>query len=115
MATSLLEPDAAGQRPEARAYNLGRHLLIRYLSGELTLDSHGQMLRRYYQNGPAAVRIHLMRFLGQLLSNSSDLEDPIAARLGELWEFRVDAVRNGADASELTAFGEWFSAGRRLP
>ena len=29
-----------------------------------------------------------------------------------LWETRVHAVRNGANADELAGFGEWFAAGK---
>jgi hypothetical protein len=112
MATDLLEQEASGQRTEARAFGLGRHLLTRYWYGELTLDSHDQLLRRYYQNGPTSVRIHLMHFLGRSLSSEDALKAPVQDRLRELWESRVQAVRNGADAGELAAFGEWFGAGK---
>jgi hypothetical protein len=112
MAVDRLQPDATGRRPEARAFGLGRHLLTRYWVGDLTFDSHRQLLRRYYQNGPASVRIHLMRFLGRSISSANPLDVPVAGRLRELWESRVQAVRNGADAAELTVFGEWFGAGK---
>jgi len=112
MAVDRLQPDATGQRPEARAFGLGRHLLTRYWLGDLTFDSHRQMLRRYYQNGPASVRIHLMRFLARSISSTNPLDTAVAERLRKLWESRVQAVRNGADAAELTAFGEWFGAGK---
>jgi hypothetical protein len=112
MATDRLQPDATGQRPEARALGLGRHLLTRYWLGDLTFDSHRQLLRRYYQNGPASVRIHLMRFLARNIASANPLDVAVAGRLRELWESRVQAVRNGADATELTAFGEWFGAGK---
>ena len=110
MAADRLQPDVTGRRPEARALGLGRHLLTRYWLGDLTFDSHRQLLRRYYQNGPASVRIHLLRFLGRSISSTNPLDAPVAGRLRELWESRVQAVRNGADAAELTAFGEWFGA-----
>ena len=53
-----------------------------------------------------------MRFLAQNIGSANPLDAPVAERLRELWESRVQAVRNGADAAELTAFGEWFGAGR---
>jgi hypothetical protein len=112
VAVDRLQPDATGQRPDARALGLGRHLLTRYWLGDLTFDSHRQLLRRYYQNGPASVRIHLMRFLARSISSANPLDTPVAERLRELWLFRVQAVRNGADATELSAFGEWFGAGK---
>jgi hypothetical protein len=108
MAVDRLQPDTTGQRSEARALGLGRHLLTLYWIGELTFDNHQQLLRRYYQNGPASVRIHLMRFLGRSMSSAQALDDPVAERLRRLWESRVQAVRNGADPAELTAFGDWF-------
>jgi len=112
MATDRLQPDATGQRPEARAFGLGRHLLTLYWLGKLTFDGNRQLLRRYYHNGPASVRNHLMRFLARSISGASTLDLPVAGRLRELWESRVQAVRNGADATELAAFGEWFGAGK---
>ena len=112
MAVNRLHPEAAGQRPEALAFGLGRHLLTLYWLGELSLDSNRQLLRRYYQNSPVPVRIHLTRFLGRSISGASTLDEPIAGRLRELWESRVQAVRNGADPGELTPFAEWFGAGK---
>jgi hypothetical protein len=112
IAADRLQPDASGQRPEARALGLGRHLLIRYWLGDLTFDSDRRLLRRYYQNSPASVRIHLMRFLARSISSTNPLDAAVAERLRELWESRVRAVRSGADAAELTAFGEWFGAGK---
>jgi hypothetical protein len=112
IAADRLQPDASGQRPEARALGLGRHLLTRYWLGDLTFDSHRRLLHRYYQNSPASVRIHLMRFLARSISSTNPLDAAVAERLRELWESRVQAVRNGADATELTAFGEWFGAGK---
>lgn len=111
-AVDRLQPHAPRRRAEARAVGLGQHLLARYWLGELTFTSHQRLLERYYDNGPASVRIHLMRFLGRSLSSADTLDAPIAGRLRELWEARVQAVRNGADATELTAFGEWFGAGK---
>ncbi|MGH3273212.1 MAG: hypothetical protein ACRDNZ_02675, partial [Streptosporangiaceae bacterium] len=54
----------------------------------------------------------LMRFLGRSLNGSSTLEAAVEGRLRELWESRVQAVRNGADAGELAGFGEWFGGGK---
>jgi hypothetical protein len=53
-----------------------------------------------------------MRFLGRSISSSNPLDAHVAGRLRELWESRVQAVRNGAAAAELTVFGEWFGAGK---
>jgi hypothetical protein len=112
IAADRLQPEATGRRPEARALGLGRHLLTRYWLGDLTFDSDRQLLRRYYQNGPASVRIHLMRFLARNIASADPLDAAAAGRLRDLWESRVQAARNGADATELTAFGEWFGAGK---
>jgi hypothetical protein len=53
-----------------------------------------------------------MRFLGRSLRGTGTLDATAAARLRDLWERRVQAVRGGADAVELTAFGDWFGAGK---
>ena len=112
MAVERLDPGAT-ERPElARAYHLGRHLLTRYWSGQLTLDSHDQMLRRFYLNAPVPVRVDLMRFLGRSIRDTDPLDAAVAERLIDFWEARLQAVQDGADPSELPEFGDWFASGK---
>lgn len=109
LAVNSLAPDSEDPAELARATGLGLHLIIRYWHGRLTLDSHDQLLHRYYRNAPTSARVYLMQFLGRQLVTA----DPVpAALLTRLWEERLQAVRGGADPAELAAFGEWFAAGK---
>lgn len=111
-AVDLLDP-AASERPAlARAHGLGRHLVSRYWAGQITLDSHSQLLRRFYQKAPTSVRADLMRFIGRSLQAVDDLDPAVAGRLTQLWDARLQAVRDGSDPAELREFGEWFGAGK---
>lgn len=67
MAVDSLDPDGDDRAELARATSPGLHLITRYWHGRLTFDSHGQLLRRYYRNAPAAARVHLMHVLGREL------------------------------------------------
>ena len=112
IAVNLTDPTATDRRPLGRAYGLGRHLLIRYWSGQLTLASHDQLLSRFYQNAPASVCTDLMRFLGISLLETDALTTSIADRFTALWEMRLQTVHNGPYSSELAEFGNWFGAGK---
>jgi hypothetical protein len=109
LAVDSLNPDGDDRAELARATSLGLHLIIRYWHGQLTFDSHDQLLCRYYQGAPAAARAYLMQFLGRQLAAAEPVP---AALLTGLWEERLQAVRDGADSAELAGFGEWFAAGK---
>jgi len=111
-AVDLLDP-AASERPAlARAHGLGRHLVSQYWAGQITLDSHSQILLRFCQQTPTSVRADMLRFIGRSLQAADDLDPAVAARLTQLWEARRQAVRDGGDPKELREFGEWFGAGK---
>lgn len=112
LAVDRVDSTAGERRAVARAHGLGRHLVTRYWFGQITLDSHRQLLRRFYQNAPGSVCLDLMRSIGRSLRQVDVVDPAVADRLMTLWEARVQAVRNGADADELAGFGEWFAAGK---
>src|ERR1700677_2422330 len=109
LAVDSLNPGSDDRAELAQASGLGLHLIIRYWHGRLTFDSHGQLLRRYYQHAPAAARAYLMQFLGGQLAAADRVP---SALLTGLWEESLQAVRDGADPAELAWFGEWFAAGK---
>jgi hypothetical protein len=111
-AVDLLDPAASERRALARAHGLGRHLVARYWAGQITLDSHAQLLRRFYQNAPLSVRSEMMRYVGRSLQAENDLDPAVAERLTQLWEARLQAVRGGSNPAELREFGEWFAAAK---
>jgi hypothetical protein len=110
-AVGLLDLTATDRPALARAYGLGRHPVTLYWAGQITLTSHSQLLACFYRNAPVSVRIGLTRFIGRSLQQTDDLDPAVAERLTQLWEARVQAVRDGTDSEELRAFGEWFGAG----
>ena len=112
LAVSRLDDTTTERRALARAYHLGRHLLTLYWIGQLTLHSHDEILRRFYQNVPVPVRVDLMRSLGRSILGTDTLDAAVAGRLIEFWEARIQAVTNGADPRELAGFGDWFAAGK---
>ena len=112
LAVDRTDSGASERQAVARADGIGRHLVSRYWFGQITLDSHRQLVRRFYQNAPGSVCLDLMRFTGRSLREADALDPAVADRLRTLWETRVHAVRNGADADELAGFGEWFAAGK---
>ena len=111
-AVDRVDSAASERRAVARADGVGRHLVTRYWFGQITIESHRQLLRRFYQNAPGSVCLDLMRFIGRSLRQVDALDRAVADRLMRLWEARVQAVRNGAYADELAGFGEWFAAGK---
>jgi hypothetical protein len=111
-ALDLLDP-AASERPAlARAHGLGWHLVSRYWAGQITLDSHGQLLSRFYQKAPLSVRADMMRFIAPSRKAVDHLDPAVAGRLTQLWDTRLQAVRDGSDPAEVREFGEWFGAGK---
>jgi hypothetical protein len=111
-AVDLLDPEDSERRALARAHGLGRHLVSRYWGRQITLDSHGELLRRFYQKAPTSVRADLIGFIGRSLQEAEDIEPALAGRLIELWDARLQAVRDGSDPEELREFGEWFGAAK---
>jgi hypothetical protein len=69
-------------------------------------------LRRFYQKAPTSVRADLIGFIGRSLQEAEDIEPALAGRLIELWDARLQAVRDGSDPEELREFGEWFGAAK---
>ncbi|MEU9282546.1 hypothetical protein AB0D87_48340 [Streptomyces sp. NPDC048342] len=108
VAVERLDPDAADDESLYLAAGLGGHLVRRYCVGDIDLTSQASLLHRYYERAPVSVRADLLERIGRgLLDTPTD----IAARLAELFDQRLAAVQQGADATELRGFGWWFSSG----
>src|SRR5258708_39417244 len=98
-----------------RANQLGGHLINRLWHGQIELDSPDGLLRRYYAHASTEIANDLLRAIGVGLHELETADAGLVDRLTALWEFRIAAVRNGADPSELTEFGRWFASGRFDP
>jgi hypothetical protein len=77
----------------------------------LSLDSHDSLLRRYYAKITPRVATYLLWSIGRSLDPTAPPDPQVIARLRTFWEFRVGAVKGGADVRELAAFGYWFASG----
>jgi hypothetical protein len=111
MVVERLEPEDDDRVEESRAALFGRHLINRLWHGQLSLDSHNGLLQRYYGKVGPKVATYLMWSIGQSLDPTAPPERSVISRLTGLWDFRVTAVKNGADPRELAEFGRWFASG----
>src|SRR5258707_437532 len=64
------------------------------------------------EKAPTSVRTDMTRFIGRSPQAPDHLEPEVVVRLTQLWDIRVQAVRDGSDPQELREFGEWLGAGR---
>lgn len=94
-----------------RTSTLGLHLINRLWNGQIHVESHNGLLRRYYRHAPAQDAAHLLHEIGTGLNELESPDSALIARLTDLWDFQVEAVRLGADAAELAEFGPWFASG----
>jgi hypothetical protein len=104
---------ASQDRAQAfRARQMGRHLISRLWHGRLGVDSHAGLLRQFYTKVPPEVATELMWSIGVDLGGLETQDSALTARLIAFWEFRVAAVKSGADSRELAEFGRWFASGQ---
>src|SRR5262249_37793304 len=96
---------------ESRAAQIGGHLINRLWRGSLGLDSHNDLLRQYYGEVAPKVATHPMWSIGRSRDQTAPPGPPVIARLCAFWEFRVSAVKGGANPRELAEFGYWFASG----
>ncbi len=92
---------------------LAEHLIAEYWRGKLELHESGGLLDRFYQNASAALRKHVLVFVGRSLHNTpGDVGQQVLDRLKVLWEERAGAVHVVAEGddwpTEFSAFGWWF-------
>jgi hypothetical protein len=96
---------------ESWAAQIGGHLINRLWNGRLSPDSQDGLLQRYYAKVTPKVATHLMWLIGRSLDPTVPPDPLVVARLRAFWEFRVGAVKQGADVRELAEFGYWFASG----
>lgn len=94
-----------GNPPE----RLGEHLMTFYWHGKLRLAD--PLLVRFFGSASDAVRGQALGFVGRSLRNAdSPIPSEVDQRLRTLWEWRVEASQDDAEAhvEEMAAFGWWF-------
>ena len=115
MMTDRMDLTAPDRGENFQATQLGKHLVARLWAGRLDLDSHDGLLRRFYDRAAPKVAAQLMSWISEGFSSLERPDQALTARMTGFWEYRVAAVKNGADATELTAFGRWFASGHFSP
>jgi hypothetical protein len=95
----------------AKAQYLGHHLVGRYWVGELALDEPDRLLKRFYERAPVEVAAQIIATAGRSLRKERPAKTALIQRLVALWNYRVDAVDQGADSRELADFDQWFVSG----
>jgi hypothetical protein len=92
-----LEPHDQDEAAPFRANQLGGHLINRLWHGQIDLDSPDGLLNRYYAHASTEIANDLLRAIGVSLHEQKTADAGLVDRLTALWEFRIAAVRNGAD------------------
>src|SRR6266568_7722986 len=111
MMTDRMDLTAPDRGENFQATQLGKHLIARLWAGRLDLDSYDGLLRRFYDRAAPQVAAQLMWWISAGFSSLEEPNPAFTSRMTGFWEYRVAAVKSGADAAELTAFGRWFVFG----
>jgi len=105
--------EAALQRlggDEAQDKNLGKHLVWLAARGGLDFRVAGNQLQRFVAGASAAARHSALDDLGRAIHRTKEvLADDVRERLCALWDWWAALSLASGDASDLTAFGWWFS------
>ncbi|MEV7227313.1 hypothetical protein AB0M79_09870 [Polymorphospora sp. NPDC051019] len=111
-AVDILTPTPNNEWEQARANLLAFHLGNRFWFGHLDLDDPDHLLQRFYEQAPAEAASIIVESVGLSFNRDEPTDPERRERLMRLWEYRIDAVRRGADPDELSAFDDWFVNGR---
>jgi hypothetical protein len=111
--TAVNRLDATAPSPEGLNGNaharLGQHLVLLVLRS--TIDVEDKLVPTYFHRASPADRHAALTYAGRLLG-ADDTTPDVIARAQQLWEARRAATTANRDASELTAFGWWFSSAK---
>lgn len=110
-AVDALDSNVNGEWALARARFLGHHLAGRYWFGKLALDEPDRLLKRFYEHAPVEVAAQIIATAGRSLPKDRPAEPALIQRLIALWNYRVNAVDQGANPRELADFDQWFLSG----
>jgi hypothetical protein len=97
---------------------LAEHLVVLFWRGRITWESHGGILKKFFEQAPQEARAHSLEFVGRnLWRGETQLLDGQEERLRELWRRRVEAFEGSRDTGrqEVAAFGWWFASSGKLP
>ncbi len=94
----------------------GEHLMILYGRGQLGLDDHGAILRRFLTDTSQVIRSHTIAFIGRSLTGDEDepsdpLPKQVIDRFVALWEWYWPAVGSRDKKPSSDVFGYWYICG----
>jgi len=88
---------------------LGEHLVHLYLDGVIDLGDGG-LLDRFYGRAELATRLHVLEYLGRLLSHTTEAPESVLERARDLWSNRQSAAVDSDEQPELRPFAWWFGS-----
>jgi hypothetical protein len=101
---------------ESPAERLAEHLMAFYWHGQIDLKQQEGLLEKFYEKASISVKARALEFLGRSLCDTKETIEPeVLARLRQLLEYRLQAIRDSSSESasgELVPFGWWFSSQR---
>lgn len=95
------------------AGRLGEHLVILYGRGQLGLDDHDSLLRRFLSRSCQAIRSYAIAFVGQSLIHEEDeskeaLPKEVLDRFVKLWEWYWPEVGSRDEEPSRDLFSCWY-------
>ena len=89
---------------------LGKHLAWLAVRSAFDLAPLDTPIHRFVLAAPVKARHHALDDLGRAIHRTEETIDPeVVARLRRLWELWRDVAEGRDDASDLAAFGWWFT------
>ena len=95
------------------AGRLAQHLIVLYGRGQLGLDDHDSILRRFLSKSPQKVRSYAMSFVGESFhSEEEEIEDAFlkeaVERFMRLWEWYWPEIGSKDENPAADIFGYWY-------
>ena len=93
----------------------GEHLIVLYGRGQLELDDHDSLLRRFLSNSCQVIRSHAISFVGQTLGGEEDetrepLPREVVDRFVKLWEWYWPEVGSRDEEPSRDLFSWWYTS-----
>lgn len=88
---------------------LGEHLAHLYLDGVIEIG-RGDILEVFYTRADLATRLHVLEYLGRLLSQTSEGPKVVLERSQNLWSHRQSVAIDTGELAELRPFAWWFGS-----
>lgn len=97
---------------------LANHLMIYYGRCQINLDDSDNLIKRFFDKAPDAIRASAIETCGELLQKTPliRLSEFMLEKLQNLWNWRIAVAEKSEPISnhkeELKSFGYWFASGK---